>query len=94
MNEPDIFDALRREGIDADDPVVRDAVRTVVAHVEGVRERNGAETARLAVRAMHHALTYQVQHPDVGDMGGFETQFDEDAGPPGGTDGGGDPENR
>lgn len=94
MDERDIFDALRREGIDADDPIVRKAVRTVIDHVEGLRDREGAETARLAIRTMYRTLAYQVQHPDVGDMEGFEAQFGDDPGAPDGPDGEGDPQDR
>lgn len=77
MNEPNIFDALRGEGIDADDPDVREAVRLTLDHVVDVRARAGDEVARLCMRAMSRALTYQLKHPDVRDMSGFEADFDE-----------------
>ena len=76
MNDPDIFDAIRGEGIDADDPRVRKAVRVVFDHIKDVRASEGDEVARLCMRAMSRALAYQLQHPDVGDMSGFEADFD------------------
>lgn len=79
MNEPNIFDAIRGDGIDADDPHVREAVRVALDHVQGVRARAGDDVARLCMRAMSRALTYQLKHPDVRDMSGFEADFDDEA---------------
>lgn len=76
MEEPDIFDAVRRQGIDADDPEVRSAVRVVLEHMDSVRERAGDSTERLCMRAVVAALTFQLQHPDVDDMSTFEADLD------------------
>lgn len=78
MEEPEIFDAIRREGIDADDPEVRKAVRAALEHIEGVRARTDDETARRCMSAVSRALSYQLQHPDVGDMSWFESEFGSD----------------
>lgn len=78
MEERDIFDAIRQEGIDADDPEVRNSVRTALAQIEDVRSRKDAETARRCMRAVAAALSYELQHPDVDDMSGFESEFDDE----------------
>lgn len=78
MEEPDVFDAIRQEGIDADDPEVRESVRVAFEHVEAVRARTDDATASRCMRAMSTALTYQLQHPDVGDMSRFESEFGSD----------------
>ncbi len=82
MNEPDIFDALRRQGIDADDPEIRAAIRLVLEYIQDVRERSGPHAARRCMEAMHQALAYQLQHPDVGEdeMSRFEAEFDDEDG--------------
>jgi len=77
LNEPDLFDALRRTGIDADDHEVRAAIRVVTAYLDEVRQRLGTHAARRCMEALHAALDYQLQHPDVGDMSSFEADFDE-----------------
>ncbi len=78
MSEADVFEALRSAGIDADDPEVRAAVRAVLDHAADVRARVGTHPARRCMEAMHAALAYQLQHPDVGDMSSFEADFGED----------------
>lgn len=78
MNEPDLFDALRAEGIDADDPEVRAAVRAVSGYSNDAMTRLGTHRGRRCMEAMHAALTYALQHPDVGDMSSFEADFDGD----------------
>lgn len=77
MSEADVFDALRRAGIDADDPQIRTAVRAVLEHVEGIRQDAGRHRARRSMEAMRAALDYQLQHPDVADMSSFEADFDD-----------------
>lgn len=78
MNESELFDALRSRGIDADDPQIREAVRVVLAHVDGVRDRDGAPASRRCMEAIRVALGYELQHPDVGDMSSFEADWDEE----------------
>lgn len=78
MEEPDVFDALRSRGVDADNPEVRAAVRLVLTHIDEVRKRAGPQSARRCMDAMRHALAYELQHPDVGDMSGFEAEFDDE----------------
>lgn len=75
MEERDIFDAIRKEGIDADEPEVREFVRLVLEHIADVRSRRDDDTARRCMRAVATALSYQLQHPDVEDMSGFEREF-------------------
>ncbi len=78
MDEVDLFRALRAEGVDADDPEIRTAVRLVSAHVEEVEQRHDAHRARRCMEAMRLALDYRLQHPDVEDMSSFEASYDED----------------
>ncbi len=78
MDEPHLFDALRAEGVDADDPEIRAAVRLATGHVDDVRRRLGTHRARRCMEAMHAALAYQLQHPDVEDMSSFESSYDEE----------------
>lgn len=78
MNEPNLFDALRADGVDADDREIRAAVRVVAGYVDEVRHRLGTHRARRCMEAMYVALAYQLQHPDVGDMSGFEAAYDEE----------------
>jgi hypothetical protein len=78
MNEPDLFDALREQGIDADDDEIRAAIRTTLAHVSGVRDRLGTHHARRCMEAVNAALSYELRHPDVGDMSSFEESYDDE----------------
>lgn len=78
MSEPDLFDALRAAGVDADDREIRAAVRVVTGHVDEVRRRDGIHRARRCMEAMHATLAYQLRHPDVADMGSFEAAYDEE----------------
>jgi len=78
MNEPDLFDALREQGIDANDAEVRAAIRATRSHVSGVRDRLGGHRARRCMEAMHAALAYELRHPDVGDMSSFEESYDDE----------------
>lgn len=78
MKEPDLFEALRAQGIDADDGEVRAAVRATLSHVAGVRDRLGSHRARRCMEAMHAALAYELRHPDVGDMSSFEESYDDE----------------
>jgi hypothetical protein len=77
VDEPEIFDALRSRGVDADDPEIRAAVRTVLTHIDEVRERSGRHRARRHMEAMLHTVRYVLEHPDVGDMSSFEAEFRE-----------------
>jgi hypothetical protein len=79
VNEPDLFAALRDEGIDADDHEIRAAVRAVLRHVDDVHRRRGTHEARRCMEAMHEALALRLRHPDVADMSSFEASYDEDA---------------
>lgn len=72
MDGPDLWDALRERGLDADDPDVRAAVRATLESIERVHERSGAPAARRCVHAMRAALDYHLRHPDTGDMSSFE----------------------
>lgn len=78
MNEPDLFDALRSKGVDADDPVLRAAVREVVSHLDGVKRDHGPVMERRCMEGMAAALAFMLAHPDVGHMESFEAQFDDD----------------
>ena len=78
MDESQLFESLRTRGIDADDPEIRAAVRTVTAHVADVARRHDPHHARRCMEAMQAALAYQLAHPDVGDMSSFEAAYDED----------------
>lgn len=76
-NEPDIFDSLRRNGVEADDPEIRASVRTVLDHLGEVEEREGSHTARRCMEALRVVLSYQLEHPAVDDMSRFESEFDD-----------------
>jgi hypothetical protein len=76
-NESSLFNALRDQGIDADDREIRAAVRAVFAHVEGVFVRGGPDAARRCMQAMRAALDYRLEHPDRDDMSAFESAFDD-----------------
>lgn len=78
MNEPDLFEALREQGVDADDEEVRAAIRVVLSRVSDVRGRLGTHRARRCMDAMHAALSYALRHPDVGDMSSFEESYDDE----------------
>lgn len=77
-NEPDIFDSLRRNGVEADDPEIRASVRTVLDHLAEVEDREGPHTVRRCMEAIRAALSYQLDHPDVDDMSRFESEFGDD----------------
>ncbi len=76
IDEADVFDALRRDGIDADLPEVRAAVRVVMRHVEEVRGHTDPYAARRCIEAMDAALHFMLTHPEVGDMASFEGEWD------------------
>lgn len=76
IDEADVFDALRRDGIDADLPEVRAAVRVVIQHVEAVRGDQDPYAARRCMEAMAATLRFLLTHPEVTDMARFEEVFD------------------
>lgn len=81
MDGPDLWEALRQKGLDADDPDVRAAVRAALESIERVRERSGEQAAWRCAQAIQAALAYQLRHPDTGDMSSFEDDVrDEDGG--------------
>jgi hypothetical protein len=79
MNLSELWNELRQNGVDADDPEIRASVRATLATVDDVRRREGGHVARRCSEAMHQALSYTLSHPDTGDMSVFEEEFDEDA---------------
>jgi hypothetical protein len=79
MEQPDLWDALRDQGINADKPEIRAAVRASLEIIEDVRQREGPHTARRCAEAMHQALSYELRHPDTRDMSRFENEFDDGA---------------
>ena len=72
MDGPDLWEALRQRGIDADDPEVRAAVRAALESIESIGTRSGEQAARRCARAIQAALAYQLRHPDTQDMSSFE----------------------
>lgn len=78
VKETELFQALRAQGVDADDPQIRAAVRLVVAHVDDVATRHGSHTARRCTEAMDAALVQLLRHPDVEDMSSFEAAYDDE----------------
>jgi hypothetical protein len=72
MDGPDLWEALRQRGLDADDPDVRAAVRTALKSIESISARSGEQTARRCAQAIQAALAYQLRHPDTQDMSSFE----------------------
>lgn len=75
MNEPDLFDALRAAGIDADRAEIRAAVRMLVEHIEMLRADSDPYVARACMEAMNVALRHLLSHPEVTDMSSFENDF-------------------
>lgn len=78
MDEPELWDALRAEGVNADDPEIRATVRSVLATIDAVEERSGGHAARRCMESVHAALTYVLRHPDTKDMSSFEQEFGEE----------------
>lgn len=78
MSEPDLFAALRAQGIDSGDAEIRAAIRAVSNHADEVRARRGPHVARRCMEAMEGALTYLLGHPPVDDMSSFEAAYDEE----------------
>lgn len=78
MDEPEMFNALRAEGIDADRREIREAVRESLTLVDAIEQRTNTHTARLCMAAMRAALRYRLLHPDIDDMSGFESEFDDE----------------
>ncbi len=76
--QPDLWNALRAHGIDADDPQIREAVRATLATITDVEQHSGRYVARRCAEAIHQALAYQLQHPDTDDMSRFEDEWDGD----------------
>jgi len=72
MDGPDLWEALRQRGLEADDPDVRAAVRAALESVERVGARSGEAAARRCAQAIQAALAYQLRHPDTEDMSSFE----------------------
>lgn len=77
MDGPGLWDALRGVGVDADDPDVRDAVRTTLGSIDGVAERAGAPAARRCALAVQAAIAYHLRHPDTDDMSSFEGDIED-----------------
>lgn len=78
FDEPEMFDVLRAQGIDADDPLIRGAVRSVLASVEEIEEREGVHRARRCMEAIRAALNHRLQRPDITDLSSFEDDFHEE----------------
>lgn len=76
MDEPEMFNTLRAEGVDADQPEIREAVRGTLDLVDRLEERTDVHTARQCMTAMRAALKYRLLHPDIDDMSNFESEFD------------------
>ncbi|GEM_PF-3507898 len=72
MDGPDLWEALRQSGLDADDPDLRACVRATLESIERVRERSGEQAARRCSQAILAALAYELRHPDTEDMSSFE----------------------
>ncbi|MCC5949328.1 MAG: hypothetical protein JJT89_12835 [Nitriliruptoraceae bacterium] len=72
MDGPDLWDALRAEGVDADDVQIRTVVRVAFAGIQAVRAESGEAAARRAAQAVQAALAYQLRRPDTEDMSSFE----------------------
>ena len=72
MDGPDLWEALRQRGLDADDRDVRVAVRAALESIERVGERSGEAAARRCAQGVQAAMAYQLRHPDTGDMSSFE----------------------
>lgn len=75
---PDLWSALREQGVDADDPEIRAAVRAAFETIDDVWQRAGPYIARRCTEAIDLALAYQLQHPDTSDMSRFEDEFEDD----------------
>ena len=72
MDGPDLWEALRQRGLDADDPDVRAAVRAALESIQSISTRSGEQAARRCAQAIQAALAYQLRHPDTQDMSPFE----------------------
>lgn len=77
MDEPTMFNVLRANGIDADRSEIREAVRSVLALVEGIEQGTDEHTARLCMTAMRAALRYRLLHPNIDDMSLFESDLEQ-----------------
>ncbi len=80
MDSPKLWDALRAQGIDADEPEVRTAVRACLRSLDAVQARADEHAARRCREAVHAALAYELRHPPTGDMTSFEDEFNEEDG--------------